>query len=152
MKADGVIADYAVGGAVAYIYWDEPTATQDLDVVVILADDAHVLDPLRAVLDWLTEAGIVLDGVHAMIAGVPVQFLPAWHPVVEAGVREAVEVPYDAEGTTTLRVLRPEYLAASWEIDPAAMSPVRRDRIARLIESGNVTRGRIDAVVAQHQR
>lgn len=35
MRADGVFSDYALGGAVAFVIWDEPIATQDLDVVII---------------------------------------------------------------------------------------------------------------------
>ena len=31
MKADRVIADYAIGGAMAVSFWTEPVATQDLD-------------------------------------------------------------------------------------------------------------------------
>lgn len=146
MRADGVISDYALGGAIAFVIWDEPIATQDLDVVIIVPGETHWLDPLRPVLDWLAAAGIALEGEHAMIAGVPVQFLPAWHPLIAEGVREAATVPYDG---TTIRVLRPAYLAASWTIDPAADTFRRRERTARLIEAGHVTREEIDALVTR---
>lgn len=46
LKAEGVIHDYAIGGAVAVSLWAEPVATQDLDVIVTIAGDAHPLDPL----------------------------------------------------------------------------------------------------------
>jgi hypothetical protein len=107
MKRDGVISEYAIGGAVAFVVWDEPVATQDLDVVVLLAGEGHALDPLRPVLDWLAHHSITVDREHAMIAGVPVQFLPAWHPLLAEGVREAATVPYDQSdaSSVTLRVL-----------------------------------------------
>lgn len=146
MQADGVITAYAIGGAVAYIIWDEPIATQDLDVVILVAAETQALDPLRPVLDWLAVHQIPLDGEHALISGVPVQFLPAWHPLVEEGVRDAATVPYDG---VPMRVLRPAYLVASWEIDPAADSFRRRERAARLIEAGVVTRGDVDALLAR---
>ena len=38
LKAEGVIHDYAIGGAVAVSLWAEPVATQDLDVIVTLAE------------------------------------------------------------------------------------------------------------------
>ncbi len=41
LKTEGVIHDYAVGGAVAVSLWAEPVATQDLDVIVTVAGDAH---------------------------------------------------------------------------------------------------------------
>jgi hypothetical protein len=154
IKMDGVISDYAIGGAVAFIVWDEPVATQDLDVVVLVAGEAHALDPLRPVFDWLAQHGIALDGEHAMISGVPVQFLPAWHPLLVEGVREAATVPYDRNDTTSvmLRVLRPAYLVASWQIDPSADTFRRRERVARLIETGTVTRSEIDALIERHRR
>lgn len=126
--------------------WDEPIATQDLDVVILVPDEAHPLAPLRPVLDWLAKNGIALEGEHAIIGGVPVRFLPAWHPLITEGVREAATVPYNG---TTIRVLRPAYLAASWSLDPAADTFRRRERTARLIESGQVTREDIDALVTR---
>lgn len=153
LKTDGVISEYAIGGAVAFVVWDEPVATQDLDVVVLLAGDAHPLDPLRTIFEWLVQHSIALDGEHAMIAGVPVQFLPAWHPLLVEGVREAASVPYDRRdaGSVTLRVLRPAYLVASWQIDRSAGTFRRRERAARLIESGTVTRAEVEALIEKHR-
>jgi hypothetical protein len=62
MKADGVVDDYAVGGAMAVSFWTEPVATQDLDVVVTLAVEPHPLDPLRGVFDWLVAQGFRFGG------------------------------------------------------------------------------------------
>jgi hypothetical protein len=47
LKAEGVIQDYAIGGAVAVSLWTEPVATQDLDVIVTIPGDPRPLDPLR---------------------------------------------------------------------------------------------------------
>ncbi len=154
MKTDGVISEYAIGGAVAFVVWDEPVATQDLDVVVLVAREAHALDPLRPVFDWLAQHSIALDGEHAMIGGVPVQFLPAWHALLVEGVREAATVPYDQSdaNSVTLRVLRPAYLVASWQIDRSADTFRRRERAARLIETGTVTRDEVDALIERYRR
>jgi hypothetical protein len=75
LKAEGVIHDYAISGAVAVSLWAEPVATQDLDVIVTVAGDAHPLDPLRPLLDWFEQHGYASEGEHVLIAGVPVQFL-----------------------------------------------------------------------------
>lgn len=149
MRADGVISQYAVGGAVAFIVWDEPVATGDVDVIVLVPQETNALDPLRPVLDWLAAHSVRLDGEHAIIAGVAVQFLPAWNSLVIEGVREAAAVPYEG---ASLRVLRPAYLVASWRMDPSADTFPRRERAARLLEAGLVTNDEIDTLIRRHGR
>jgi hypothetical protein len=140
LRAEGIIVQYAVAGAMAVNIWDEPVATQDVDVAVIVAGQHHPLDPLRPVLTWLTDRGYAIEGEHVLVAGVPVQFLPVWNPVVTEGVQQAAEVRYDPADpdSPVLRVMRPTYLVASWQVDPAANSPKRRERAARLREAGLV--------------
>jgi hypothetical protein len=89
LKAEGVIHDYAIGDAVAVDLWAEPVATQDLDVIVTIAGDAHPLDPLRPLLEWLDRHGQAFEGEHVVIARVPVQFLVAWSPLVREAVATA---------------------------------------------------------------
>ena len=36
LKADGVVEDYAVAGAMALVFWAEPVPTYDLDVLAFL--------------------------------------------------------------------------------------------------------------------
>lgn len=45
MKEEGVVADYAIAGAMAANFWDEAVATQDLDVVVVLDPQPSPLIP-----------------------------------------------------------------------------------------------------------
>jgi hypothetical protein len=54
---EGVIDQYAIGGAVAAIFWVEPFDTVDLDVFVLLPAAVHPLDPLRDVIDALRARG-----------------------------------------------------------------------------------------------
>ena len=140
MKADGVVEDYAVGGAMAVSFLNEPIATQDLDVVVTLAVETHPLDPLREVFDWLQTHGFPLESEHAMIAGVPVQFLVAWSALVEEAVKTAQTVPYDpgVPDGPLLPLITPTYLVAMWQMDKSADTPRRRERAAMLREAGLV--------------
>jgi hypothetical protein len=140
LKEEGVIHDYAIGGAVAVSLWTEPVATQDLDVIVTIAGDAHPLDPLRPLLDWLTRHGQAFEREHVLIAGVPVQFLVAWSPIVREGVARAAEISYDPADpqSPTLRLIQPTYLVAMWQTDQGADTPRRRERAARLREAGLV--------------
>jgi hypothetical protein len=140
LKTEGVIQDYAIGGAVAVSLWAEPVATQDLDVIVTVAGAAHPLDPLRALFDWFDRHGATLDGEHVIIAGVPVQFLLAWSPLVSEAVSTAAETAYDPADpeSPTIRLVQPTYLVAMWQTDQGADTPRRRERAARLREAGLV--------------
>jgi hypothetical protein len=140
LKAEGVIHDYAIGGAVAVSLWAEPVATQDLDVIVTITDEAHPLDPLRPLLDWFTQHGYTFEGEHVLIAGVPVQFLVAWSPLVREAVATAAEPVYDPADpqSPTIRLIQPTYLVAMWQTDRGADTPRRRERVARLREAGLV--------------
>jgi len=140
LKAEGVIHDYAIGGAVAVSLWTEPVATQDLDVIVTIAGDAHPLDPLRPLLDWFDQHGQAFEGEHILIAGVPVQFLVAWSPLVREAVATAAETVYDPADpqSPTIRLIRPTYLVAMWQADQGADTPRRRERAAHLREAGLV--------------
>ena len=140
LKAEGVIQDYAIGGAVAVSLWAEPVATQDLDVIVTIAGDAHPLDPLRPVWDWFNQHGQTFEGEHVLIAGVPVQFLVAWSPLVREAVATAAETVYDPADpqSPTIRLIRPTYLVAMWQTDQGADTPRRRERATRLREAGLV--------------
>lgn len=53
MPRDGIVADYAVGGAMAMLFYAEPTRTYDLDVFVVLGNTGAPT-PL-----------ISLDGIYA---------------------------------------------------------------------------------------
>lgn len=138
LKADGVVADYAIAGAMAANFWDEAVATQDLDVVVVFDAPPAPLDPLRRIFDRFPDSIYPRRGEHVEIAGVPVQFLLAWSPLVARAVQEAYEGPYDPQDATAprLRVMTPTHLAAIWESDASALTPRRRERIARFREAG----------------
>jgi len=140
LKAEGVIREYAIGGAVAVSLWDEPVATQDLDVIVTVDADSPPLDPLRALFDWFDRHAQPVAGEHVVIAGVPVQFLVAWSPLVEEAVAAAAEAVYDpAEpGSPAIRLIKPTYLVAMWQTGQGADTPRRRERAARLREAGLV--------------
>jgi hypothetical protein len=86
MKEDGVVDDDAIAGAMAANFWDEAVATQDLDVVVILHPQSSPFDPLQPILDHLPDVSYPRQGEHVEIAGVPVQFLPPWSPLVARAV------------------------------------------------------------------
>ena len=52
MKREGIVIDYAIGGAMAFIFWTEPVATFDLDVFVFLPDESPLLVSLDPIYRW----------------------------------------------------------------------------------------------------
>jgi hypothetical protein len=43
LKRDEVVSDYAIAGALTLLFWSEPVATYDLDVLVFLPEASGLL-------------------------------------------------------------------------------------------------------------
>lgn len=89
LKRKKVIADWAVYGAVAYIFHEEPIETGDMDVFVVVKDDA---DYFLNVFAALREQGpMTHEAATFLLGGVPVQVFPTvgkplWEDVVQQAV------------------------------------------------------------------
>lgn len=106
-----VIRDYAIGGAMGAMFYMEAVATMDLDVFVVFDDDLGLL-PLQPIYNALKAKGYNPDEHErecVNIAGTPVQFLPAFSPLLAEALEHARQ--FDYEGIPT-KVLEAEYLAA----------------------------------------
>jgi hypothetical protein len=109
MVKDGVVEEYAIGGAVAAIYYLEPFDTADLDIFVQVNASGSDLAILAPIYEYLTERGYKARGEFIYIEGMPVQFLPVFSPLTEEAVEKAQTIKY--AGVTT-RIMRPEHLVA----------------------------------------
>ena len=109
LERGGVIARYAIGGAVGAIFYMEPFLTYDLDVFVLLPQTTGGLLTLAPIYEALKQRGCEEEGECLLIEGMPVQFLPTYNALLEEALSEARETPY---AETLTRVLRPEHLAA----------------------------------------
>lgn len=145
LKDDGLVADYAIAGATGAMFWTEPIATYDLDVIVALEGKSPLVD-LGPIYSWAAARGFTSSEAHLMIRGVPVQLLPVWHPLAEESLREAATVDY--QGIPT-RVVRLEHLIALALLPPAD-SPRRRERAALMREASTVDRKQLDAILGRH--
>ena len=76
MVADGAIEQYAIGGAVAAIYYLEPFDTAELNVFVVLRGTGEGLMPLTPIYDYLSRQGFSTEGEFLNLEGLPVQILP----------------------------------------------------------------------------
>jgi hypothetical protein len=119
MEADGVIGRYAIGGAVAALYYIEIASTEDLDIFISFDDTPGTLKSglitLRPILDYLAERGYTefyKEGIH--IEGWPVQFLPVANDLEAEALAKAREVDMDTPlGSVPTRILLPQYLIAN---------------------------------------
>jgi hypothetical protein len=144
LRAERVVEDYAVGGAMAVLFYAEPARTYDLDVFVALPVATDDLLDLSILYGWLRHRGFTPDAEHVLIHGVPVQFLPTYNRLVEEAVKGARELDYD---DTMVRVVSPEHLVA---LALQAGGSRRRERAAQLLEAGAVDRAALRAILERH--
>ncbi len=143
MKADGVVEEYAIAGAMALVFWAEPIPTYDLDVLVFLSDQKGPIVSLDAVYCWAAGRGYPADGEHLSIEGVPVQILPSPNELADEAIVTAATLAYEG---VEVRVVKPEYLVALYS-EPSARTAKRRERAAALLESGKVDRALLQRVL-----
>lgn len=145
LEEDGVIERYAIGGAVGATFYLEPVATLDVDIFVVFRSDARGrLLSLQPIFDYLIARGGVIEGEYVIIAGWPVQFLPATSPLVEEALIDAVTVDVVA---MPARVFTAEHLAAV-----ALQTGRSKDkvRLLQFIESGVLDAERFQSILARH--
>jgi len=145
LKGNGVIADYAIGGAVGATFYVEPIATLDVDVFVLFSHDPdEALISLTPIYDYLKDRGCEAKDEYVVLGGWPVQFLPLANPLIEEAVAEAADT--DVEGIPT-RIMTAEHLAAI-----ALQLGRAKDyaRVIQLVEAGCLDRARLDAILERH--
>ena len=145
MREAGVIGEYAVGGAMAATFYIEPISTFDLDVFVALPSaPGGLLVSLEPLYNHLRANGFKEDKECVMIHGIPVQFLPAYNPLVEEALQNAVEMDYDG---VKVPVFSAEHLAV------IALQTGRgkdKARIQSFIESGILRNDKLTAILTRH--
>lgn len=145
LKATGLVRDYAIGGATAVLFYAEPTRTYDVDVFVLLEPTASSpLVSLGGLYGWARDRGFATDAEHILVHGVPVQFLPAHNALAEESVATAGTLDYEG---VPVRVVSPEHLVA---LAFQAGGPRRRERAWQLLETAQIDRSRVRALLAAH--
>ena len=146
LKREGVIADYAIGGAIAALFYAEPSFTQDLDVFVLFPEPKRgKLISLGPIYAALRNRGYKAFKEFVEIEGILVQFLPASGALLEEALKEAYNKRY--EGTPT-RVMRPEHLIA------IALQTGRakdRARVSLLMEQATMEMDYLRLVLKRHK-
>jgi len=143
MVEQGIIADYAVFGAVAQMRYTEAVVTLDADILVAVTepDKLDVLGPIYA---FCRERGYLPEGEAIRVGDWPVQFIPAFSKLTREAIRDA-EIG-DLDGIP-LRVIRADYLAV------IALSVGRAKDFARVLalrEAGAVKDKEISDLAMRH--
>ncbi|MFN4032164.1 MAG: hypothetical protein ACK4ME_00855 [Fimbriimonadales bacterium] len=144
LQAQGAIRAFALGGASALVFYTEPVLTYDLDFFVILDAPSDQILSLQPLYEYFTKRGYTIEGEQVLIDGAPVQVLPAYNPLVEEAVQNAVELPFNGE---TVPVLTPEYLLA------IALQTYRhkdRERARLLWQQATIDEGKLLDICARH--
>ena len=147
MQVDGVIGQYALGGAVgAALYRVEVDATDDVDVFVVLRPfPGRLLVSLDPIHEYLQAQGCPLDlEGNSIVAGWKVQFLPADKPLLKAALQQSIEKHVDE---VPVRVFTLEHLAA---IALQLGRPKDKIRLPRFLESEDFQESRFSTILEKH--
>ena len=110
----GVIEDYALGGALAAIYYVEPFTTYDADIIFV-PKDKTLSAGIPAIYSHLQSKGWRVEREHLVVNDFPVQFLAA-SGLTEEAVRNAKPIEYEG---VPAKVFRPEYISVGRHKDLA---------------------------------
>ncbi len=141
IREEGVLADFAIGGAIAASFYTPAVATEDLDIFAFLKPSASGLLVLTPMYARLQELGGRIENEYVVIGKWPVQILPAYTPLVEEAVACAVDRAFE---DLIVRVVDANYLCA---IALQTGRPKDYLRIYTLIESGHVQSDKLAALV-----
>lgn len=142
MVSEGVIADYAIGGAMAAIFYVEPFTTYDIDLFYkpkSHAFDADIPEIFRA----LQKRGFTMEGAHLLCKGFPVQFLAGAGLTAEA-IENASKTTF--QGVPT-KVFRAEHIIA---IAAQVGRDKDRSRIAQMLEQAEIDREYLRGVLQRY--
>jgi hypothetical protein len=138
-----LIEDYALGGALAAIYYTEPFTTYDADII-FLATDTTLSVGIPAIYSHLKSKGWRVEREHLLINDFPVQFLAA-SGLTEEAVRNAKRIEYEG---VPAKVFRPEYIIAI-----AASVGRHKDlaRIEQLMAHAKIDKTLLDDILRRHK-
>ncbi|MBN1517327.1 hypothetical protein JXA32_12260 [Candidatus Sumerlaeota bacterium] len=143
LEREGVLSEYAIGGAMAAMFYAEPVSTFDLDVFMLLPEQRGILT-LTPLYETLHAMGFKEHGECVMIEGVPVQFLPAYNALLEDALKQAIETQYES---TPTRVMRAEHLIA---ICLQTGRTKDRERVRLLREEAAIDDDMLRSIVQKH--
>jgi hypothetical protein len=138
----GLIKDYALGGALAAIYYTEPITTYDADIFFVVSDKT-LSAGIPAIYSHLKSKGWRVEREHLLVKDFPVQFLAA-SGLTEEAVRDAKRIEYEG---VSAKVFRPEHIIA---ISASAGRHKDRARIEQLLEQARIDKPLLDDILRRY--
>lgn len=143
MHQKGILKNYAVGGAVATIYYTEPFATKDIDIFFSPVEKQKII-LLTPFYDFLLKKGYKTYEEYIMIENIPIQFIPTATELEREAVKKAISVKYK---NIEIKILRPEYLVA---IFLKVYRPKDRDKLIKLLEQAKLNKTFLGNILTRH--
>jgi hypothetical protein len=139
----GLIEDWALGGALAAIYYVEPFTTYDADIFFI-PKDRGLTGGIPVIYAHLQAQGWEVEGEHLLVRGFPVQFLAA-SGLTEEAVREAEQIDYEG---VPAKVFRAEHIVA---IAASVGRAKDKARIEQLLQQADLDQSRLENILQRHK-
>ena len=143
LVAKGLIDDWALGGALAAIYYVEPFSTYDADIFFIPADKG-IAAGIPAIYGRLQAQGWQVEKEHLLVRGFPVQFL-AVAGLTEEAVREAEKIDYEG---VPAKIFRAEYIIA---IAASVGRAKDKARIEQLLQQADLDKVYLQNILQRHK-
>jgi hypothetical protein len=145
MTSEEVVTDYAIGGAMAALFYTEVTRTYHVDVLALIPSQTDPIIRMTEFYAWARKHAFNPDRAHILIHSVPVWFLSSNDGVEFEAVQQARTFDYQG---VPVRVIRPEHLVVLYVL---AGGVGRRERTSLLLEAGAVDRQKLREVLERHQ-
>ncbi|MBI4660908.1 MAG: hypothetical protein HY735_18895 [Verrucomicrobia bacterium] len=143
LVAAGLIEDWALGGALAAIYYVEPFTTYDADIFFI-PKDKSLSAGVPVIYSHLQSQGWQVEREHLLVRGFPVQFLAA-SGLTEEAVREAECIEYEGGPA---KVFRAEHIVA---IAASVGRAKDKARIEQLLQQADLDKSYLENVLQRHK-
>jgi len=143
LVATDLIEDWALGGALAAIYYVEPFTTYDADIFFI-PKDKGLTAGIPAIYAHLQAQGWQIEREHLLIRGFPVQFLAA-SALTEEAVREAERLDYEG---VPAKLFRAEHIVA---IAASVGRAKDKARIEQLLQQADLDKSYLADVLQRHK-
>ena len=142
LQRAGLIEDWALGGALAAIYYVEPFATYDADIFFI-PHERGLSAGIPAIYAHLQSLGWRIEREHLLVKGFPVQFLAA-SGLTEEAVRQAERIEFEE---VRAKVFRAEHVVA---IAASVGRSKDKARIEQLLQQADLDRPYLEDVLSRY--
>lgn len=143
LVAAKLVEDWALGGALAAIYYVEPFTTYDADIFFIPADKGLTAG-MPAIYAHLQAQGWQVEREHLLVRGFPVQFLAA-SGLTEEAVREAERIEFEG---VPAKVFGAEHIVA---IAASVGRTKDKARIEQLLQQADLDKTQLENILQRYK-